>query len=420
MQNVEAVSNEEGKITIEKIMEYFLSDDLIDYMVEKTNSYAVLLKQVRVKQFSRMARWTDIDRETMKKFFAIIMYMGLDKKPSIEHYWKMDPLYYTPFIHEIIMSYNRFTNILRCWHFEDAQPDNDDVLYRIQPLVDKMVAKFREIYVPSDTIVVDESQINHQGRLLKIKTYDPAKTHKYGIKIYKMCSTNSYTWSYAIHAGSGTSIEGLDKPGTIVVKLCLPLPNEGRLIVADNYYTGLSLAKYLKDKKTDLCGTLRKNKKNLPKDVTAKELRRGETIARQLDAYVTVLKWHDKRDVLMISTCHGDEMSNVSSWRGETSKPNMIIDYNYAKKGIDVADQLSSYYSPLRKSMTWYKKIAHDLLFQAAIVNTRVIYNEANNASITVIDILEAMIRHWLGEVIHKKKNSNINHQHQDLLDNIA
>lgn len=108
----------------------------------------------------------------------------------------------------------------------------------------------------------------------------------------------------------------------------------------------------MKDKKTDLCGTLRKNKKNLPKDVIAKKLHRGETIAKQLDACVTVLKWHDKRDVLMISTCHGDEMTNVSSWRGETSKSHMIIDYNDAKKGIDVADQLSSYYSPLRKSMT--------------------------------------------------------------------
>lgn len=71
-------------------------------------------------------------------------------------------------------------------------------------------------------------------------------------------------------------------------------------------------------------------------------------MARQMDSYVTVLKWHDKRDVLMVSTCHDDGMTNVSSWRGESSKPNMVIDYNDAKKGIDVADQLCSYYSPLR------------------------------------------------------------------------
>lgn len=79
------------------------------------------------------------------------------------------------------------------------QPDNSDVLYRIQPLVDKMMAKFHELYTPRDTIVVDESQFNTKD---DSKTYNPSKAHTYGIKIYKMCSTNSHTWSYSIHAGS--------------------------------------------------------------------------------------------------------------------------------------------------------------------------------------------------------------------------
>ncbi|XP_045449957.1 piggyBac transposable element-derived protein 4-like [Melitaea cinxia] len=266
LQNTLVIRNQDGSVAIEKIMEYFVSDEIFHCMVEKTNSYAELLKRVRTKQFSRMSRWVDVSIEEMKKFFAVILYMGVDKKPSIEHYWKMDPLYYCDFIHKISMSYNRFTNILRCWHFENVQPDNSDVLYRIQPLVDKIIAKFRELYTPSDTIVVDESQIKHQGRL-KIKTYNPSKAHKYSIKVYKMCSTNSYTWSYSIHAGSGSAIEGLDKPGSVVVRLCHPLLNEGRLIVADNYYTGIALARYLKDRHTDLCGTLRKNKVNLPKDI---------------------------------------------------------------------------------------------------------------------------------------------------------
>lgn len=276
-------------------------------------------------------------------------------------------------------------------------------MYKIQPLIDTMVTKFRSLYMPGDTIVVDESLVSHQGRL-RIKTYIPSKASKYGMKIYKMCSVNSYTWSYVVYSGTTCALDGLDKPGTTVIKLCSPLLNEGRLIIADNYYTSLGLAKYLKDHNTDLCGTLRKNKTGLPKEVLEKKLRRGEVIARQLDSYATVLKWHDKRDVLMISTCHDNEMKATSNWRdGEFLKPKMIFDYNEAKKGIDVADQLSSYYSPLRKSMTWYKKIAYDLLFQAAIVNTRVVYNELNQKHLSILQIQEIIIRSWLGEVANKK-----------------
>ncbi|KAF9413738.1 hypothetical protein HW555_008184 [Spodoptera exigua] len=46
-------------------------------------------------------------------------------------------------------------------------------------------------------------------------------------------------------------------------------------------------------------------------EVVKAKLRRGEQIARQKDNLYTVLKWHDKRDVLMISTCHGDSMSKA-------------------------------------------------------------------------------------------------------------
>lgn len=129
-----------------------------------------------------------------------------------------------------------------------------------------------------------------------------------------------------------------------------------------------------------------------------------------MDSFVTVLKWHDKRDLLIISTCHGKEMMD-----------DMVMDSNDAKKGIDVADQLSCYHFPLRKSMTWYKKVAYDLIFQTAIVNTKVIFEEATGSSISVLDVQEAMIRHWLGNVFMKKNSQQeyplcLQHHQKDTL----
>lgn len=398
VQNIDAIT-EDGRVSLTKIYSYFVPDDLIEEMVVHTNNYAHLLKELRTAQFSRMTRWKDVSREELKTFFGVIIYMGLNPKPSIEHYWKLDVLYYNPLMHRINMSYNRFSSILRCWHFTEIQIGviGEQRTHKIDPLVHKMVANFRSLYVPSEIIVVDESMVKFHGKLI-IRTYNPAKTDRYGMKIYKACTINSYTWSYQIYSGLSQQIEGLDKPGSTVVQLTEPLLDAGRIVVADNYYTSLPLAEYLKGRNTDLCGTLRKNKRHLPEEVVKAKLRRGEQIARQKDNIYTVLKWHDKRDVLMISTCHGDGMSNVTTKRGDVMKPNAIIDYNEAKKGIDISDQLASFHSPLRKSLTWYKKIAVDLLFQVAIINARCIYNEiADGSKLTVLQVQEQLVRHFLG-----------------------
>lgn len=43
-------------------------------------------------------------------------------------------------------------------------------------------------------------------------------------------------------------------------------------------------------------------------------------------------------------------------------KPTMVLTYNEGTKGIDLADQLASYNSPVRKISVWYMKIAADLV----------------------------------------------------------
>ncbi|CAD7086566.1 unnamed protein product [Hermetia illucens] len=334
VRNIEEILDEDRKVNIIKIFEYFLDDSLIEEMVTHTNNYAQTYQNVRSGLHSRMKRWKPVDKGDLKKLFGIIMFMGVKILPSIEHYWKLDMLYYCPLMHSIQMSYNRFVTILRCWHFADMQVDNSNITHKIDSLVQKLVGKFRSLYVPPQVIVVDESMIKFYGRLR--------------IKMYKL--------------------------------LCVPL------------------AKYLKDRKTDLCGTLRKNRVGLPLNVTKSKLKKGQCVARQKDNYITVLKWHDKRDVLMISTCHGDEMTSVRTRLGETLKPNAVIDYNDAKKGIDVADQLSSYHSPLHKSLTWFKKVAVDLLFRVAVVSARCIYNEySTGAPLTMLEVQEQIIRHLLG-----------------------
>ncbi|KAF9405291.1 hypothetical protein HW555_013921 [Spodoptera exigua] len=112
-----------------------------------------------------------------------------------------------------------------------------------------------------------------------------------------------YTWSYKVYSGEDRAVKGLDKPGSVVVALAADLLNEGRLLVTDNYYSSVPLTRYLKERRTDFCGTVRKNRRDIPLDVVNANLRKGEIAAKQ-NNFLTVLKWRDQRDVLVMSTCH--------------------------------------------------------------------------------------------------------------------
>lgn len=83
--------------------------------------------------------------------------------------------------------------------------------------------------------------------------------------------------------------------------------NAGWTIVTDNFYTSLPLANELLENNTHLIGNLRSNRIRLPEMFKTK-LRPGEIIGRENINGILVAKWHDKRDVSMMSTKHNINM----------------------------------------------------------------------------------------------------------------
>jgi len=111
--------------------------------VVETNKYVQdKLNKQENSRSARIKKWTNIDKEELECFFGIVMWMGLNKKPSIAHYWKSDNFLYKCEIPKY-MSRNRFELILSVLHVSDnskAPPNNR--LYKIQPLVDILVNKY--------------------------------------------------------------------------------------------------------------------------------------------------------------------------------------------------------------------------------------------------------------------------------------
>lgn len=75
---------------------------------------------------------------------------------------------------------------------------------------------------------------------------------------------------------------------------------------------------------------------------------------------ILVMKFIDKRPELMMSSLHRAEL--VDTWKDRhgkaMTKPTVINDYKRFISAVDRNDELVGFYSSLRKSLKWYKKLA--------------------------------------------------------------
>ncbi|XP_018572737.1 piggyBac transposable element-derived protein 4-like [Anoplophora glabripennis] len=370
----------------------FLDKDVINLMVEQTNLYAtqVICSGEDIPKSSRLHQWTPTTHEEMLKFLGLVGYMGLVKMPTIRHYWSRKRLFRCNGVVSNTMSRNRFELLLLLWHFSDNDlcPPGDRA-YKIQQLLDLLINKFQNAFTPAGSFCIDESLIPFRGRLV-FKQYIPLKTHKYGVKLFKLCSGEGYTWNLKLYCGKEQDASA-SVPTKIVMTLSEKLLDQGRTAITDNWYTSIDLANKLLDRNTHLLGTLRSNRRGNPKDVIQKKLKRGDIIAKENARGITIMKWKDKRDVLLLSTKHTDQMLDIHV-RGETKrKPQAVLDYNKGKSSIDLSDQMASYNSALRKSIKWYRKVVIEVLFGTSMVNAHYLYKKINETNTTITEFRESV-----------------------------
>ncbi|XP_045386989.1 piggyBac transposable element-derived protein 2-like isoform X2 [Lemur catta] len=365
---------------------FFITDDIIDYMVKETNIYASqTLQRGNIKPHSRLKKWYDVTSQEMEQFLGVLFWMGLSKKPRLSDYWSKNILYDNSL--EKFISRNRFEMLLRMWHFsnnEECPPG--DHLFKIQPLLDRLIERFQAAIVPGKEICIDETMVPFHGRLSFVQYIN--KCHKFGIKLFKLCLKDGYTWNVKVCCGKEAR-SGIPVSSSVVVKLLEGLLDSGRVLYTDSYYTSIRLAHRLLERSTYLVGTLRSNQKLNPPDVVKAKLNKNEVIARESDTGVVILKCKDKRDVLMLSTMHGEDTKAVETRKGVVEKPHVIVDYNNSKAFIDLSDQLRAYSCSLRCGIKWFQKLAVELITGSALVNSIVLYRAVSKKKIPITKFKE-------------------------------
>ena len=213
-----------------------------------------------------------------------------------------------------------------------------DKLYKVRPFLSLLLPNFRDHYTPSQHIAIDESMISYKGRLSFVQ-YLPKKPHKWGMKAWVLAdSLNGYTWGWQLYTGKedGRIEHGLAHRVVMDLVEDDRLLGKGYIVYTDNFYSSPTL-----EKGFGACGTARQDRKGIPPSVRQAKLKRGEVIHSKDDS-ILALKWHDKRDVMMLSTYHTEVMVSKSR-RSRTApggveeieKPYVVEDYNQHMGGVD-------------------------------------------------------------------------------------
>lgn len=363
-------------------------------ITEQTNLYATQrIENEQLKAKSRLQKWRPVTVDELKVFFALIIIMGLTRKGDLDAYWSTDEIIATPIFGKM-MGKDRFCAVLSNLHLSDNDQDpKNDRLYKVRPFISMMRETF-DVYTPEENLSLDEGTCPFKGRV-SFKVYNPMKPNKFGIKLYVVCEAKS---GYCV----GFDIYDADVERSCAI-YCQPLeinPEyshtthlvigllsfcglllKGYKVYMDNYYTSPELFSELDLLNTYACGTVRTNRKGVPKAFTAvKRMKQGDGIFRRKGNLLAV-KFHDKRDIHMLTTFHEAKLlvtDRVNKNNEPVVKPNTIIDYCKYMGGVDVNDQICQYYEVLRKCVKWWKTLFFHL-FNMLLVNVYILHRKYGN-----------------------------------------
>jgi hypothetical protein len=87
---------------------------------------------------------------------------------------------------------------------------------------------------------------------------------------------------------------------------------------------------------------------------------------KQSNGNVLAMKWHDKRDVCVLSTIHMGQMVDSGKKCHRTNnvifKPDAVVDYVKNMRLVDKSDMMIGSVECMRKSIKWYKKLFFHLV----------------------------------------------------------
>ncbi|XP_033758852.1 piggyBac transposable element-derived protein 4-like [Pecten maximus] len=300
--------------------------------------------------------------------------MGVRRLPRLSNYWSTDVRFSDPYISSILTK-GRFLQLNKYIHLRDTSnmPDRNDPgydpLFKVRTMIDMIVPKLKENYIPGQKLSIDEEMIGFKGQV-HFKQYMSAKSRKCGIKVWQICDVDTaYCCNFQIYSGKKHGADGKHGLGYDVVwSLSEPYHNQNRHLYFDRFFSSVTLAEHLERVNTYVCGTIMSNREGIPDDVKKAKLKtRGELVQMQKGNLLATAFKDKKTQITFLSTSEQPHMN--------VNKPHVNVSYDMYMGSVDRFHQMESYYPVGRPGNKWWRYVMWYIV-NLAVVNAWILYKK--------------------------------------------
>ena len=206
-------------------------------------------------------------------------------RPQYETYWQgagHNFIVHTPGFREV-MEHDCFIALWDLLHLVnqmDKAMDKSDKIYKVRPMLDRMLPLFRHYYSPRQQLSLDEGMIPTKNRL-DIKKYICDKPVRWGIKSFLLCEAKmGYILDAEIYTGRVKDRHWpiLGSASSVVRRLVenSQVTNKNHMLFMDPFYNSVALFHLLKNELGVLAaGTVIPSRKHYPKELGRRLTERG-------------------------------------------------------------------------------------------------------------------------------------------------
>lgn len=359
------------------IWKHFFDSQMLGTIVKYTNQHI----QKHSVNYSRERNTKETDLVELQALISLLYLAGVLKsgRLNVNELWNNDGTGVELF--RLTMSKFRFMFLLQHLRFDDIDTRADrnriDKLAPIRNIFDSFVEKCKTAYTPFQNVTIDEKLEAFRGRC-SFRQYIPSKPNRYGLKVFALVDSRTY-YSVNLEVYVGTQPDGSyacdNSASALVQRLVDPIRDSKRNVTCDNWFTTIPLiSTLLNDYKLTYLGTIRKNRRELPLEFSNPTTRPLGSSMFAYNSCITLVSYipKKKKNVLLVSSLHHDDKIDQ-----ETGKPEMIMDYNDTKGGVDTLDKMCAAYDCSRNTRRWPMVIFYSML-NIAGVNSMVLYNLQN------------------------------------------
>ncbi|XP_037026607.1 piggyBac transposable element-derived protein 3-like [Bradysia coprophila] len=339
----------------------YIPEEMFDAFVTFTNIYA---EQQKTK------KWYPTNKPEIKQFIGLQIYMGNLKLPRIELFYSKD--LDLKMFRDTIPLY-RFYLLRTNLHLIDVEKipkDCTDKFVRVRPLMDAVRKRCLELPV-EEFLSVDEQMIPMRGRVTKgVKQYVKNKPKiKWGIKNLVLCGKSGLAYDFICYQGSTTEFDPkmlstFGSGATMVLHLANRIDKSGHKLFFDNFFSTFQLFQVLAQKEIYAAGTVRLDRFAKPPFTSAAEMKKkGRGSSEQkvsADGSVVCVKWFDNKCVALASNYVGIGVTDKahrfdkgSQQKLAIERPQIVREYNINMGGVDLMNQMISYYRISIRSKKW-------------------------------------------------------------------